>query len=165
MKFKKPKLNSKGFSHIEMIVALVVVIAIAGVGFFVYKHHQDNKSMNSMGSTITKSVKGSSISVNGRSLGSIVPKASAQNLSHLYGAPNQPWNIYACITSFPNNIINIQAYYWKDPSTPAAAILLDYKQTIKNGVIYYKTTRQAPKSSSTYLYGLVTEITMNVSGS
>jgi hypothetical protein len=59
MKLNKQRLNSKGFSHIEMILAVVVVVAIAGVGVFVYKHHQDSKKdMNMMGSTSSKSIIG-----------------------------------------------------------------------------------------------------------
>lgn len=40
--FKKTKLNSKGFGHLELLLVIVVVVAIAGVGLFVFKH--DHKS-------------------------------------------------------------------------------------------------------------------------
>src|ERR1700685_4159261 len=41
--FRKTKLNSKGFSHLELLLVIVVVVVIAGVGFFVYKHgHKTN---------------------------------------------------------------------------------------------------------------------------
>lgn len=42
--FKKAQLNNKGFGHIELLLVIVVLVAIAGVGFFVYKH--DNKKTN-----------------------------------------------------------------------------------------------------------------------
>jgi hypothetical protein len=36
---KKYRLNSKGFSHVELLIVLIMLAAIAGVGFFVYSHH------------------------------------------------------------------------------------------------------------------------------
>jgi hypothetical protein len=46
--FRK-KLNSKGFSHVELALLLIVVIGVSGVGYYVYKH--GNKSH--AGSTYT----------------------------------------------------------------------------------------------------------------
>ena len=34
------KLNNKGFSHIETFLFVIVIVAITGVGFFVYSRNQ-----------------------------------------------------------------------------------------------------------------------------
>jgi hypothetical protein len=164
MKTKRYKLNSKGFSHIEIILALVVVVAIAGVGIFVYKHHQDSKkAMASAGTFVSKpvigsSVKGSSVSVNGKSLGSIVPSASALNLSHIATA-GFGWDIYACRTTAKYGnvpVYSIQGFFWKPSQVSAQAVLQE--RTQNNWLaptVQYLT-------SSTYYLNRVTEITMNV---
>ena len=36
--FKKRKLNSRGFSHVELGLLLIVVVGISSVGYYVYKH-------------------------------------------------------------------------------------------------------------------------------
>ncbi len=163
MKTKRNKLNSYGFSHIEMTIALVVIIAIAGVGFFVYKHHQNsNKSMkstNMMGTTLNhvkeSPVKGSLIKVGGKTLGSIVPNASALNLTLLANYLGV-WKIYACKTSFPNGLINIQAYYWKDAGIKGIATLSE--RTFGNKLEQHKT-------STAFFDNVVTTISTNVSAS
>src|ERR1019366_4359541 len=33
------KLNSKAFSHVEMLVILITLIALGGIGYYVYKHN------------------------------------------------------------------------------------------------------------------------------
>jgi Tfp pilus assembly protein PilE len=40
---RKHKLNNKGFSHVELVLLIVVIAVIAGVGFFVYNKN-NNKS-------------------------------------------------------------------------------------------------------------------------
>lgn len=35
--FKKLKLNSKGFSHVELLIVVVLVLAMGGVGYLVYR--------------------------------------------------------------------------------------------------------------------------------
>ncbi len=166
MKFKKPKLNSKGFSHVEMIIALVVIVAIAGVGVFVYKHHQDNKSMSSMGTDTAKpilgsSVNGESINIAGKSLGSIVPSASAMNLSHITGGPTPSWNIYGCktaVTTSKGVYWQITGFFWKPANSYGFSELMDitWNPTKK------KTVLTPDIASDTYLYGLVSEIQINV---
>jgi len=42
MKQFRIRLNSRGFSHVELLVVVVLVVAVALTGVFVYKH--DNKS-------------------------------------------------------------------------------------------------------------------------
>ncbi len=153
------KLNSKGFSHIEMILAVVVIVAIAGVGIFVYKHHQDSKK--AMASITSKPIigsptKGSAVSVNGSSLGSLVPSASALNLSHLDTA-GFGWDIYACQTSFPNGTINIQAYFWKPAQVAGEGQM---QEDAPAGVYNYQT-----KTATAFFDNRVAELTMNVKAS
>jgi hypothetical protein len=189
MKLNKQRLNSKGFSHIEMILAVVVVVAIAGVGVFVYKHHQNSsKSMESMNSTnklgsLTQKplvsstpVKGSSVMVNGKSLGSLVPKASALNLSHIAAAPAgtynaSDWNIYACrtyVNAF-GGVYEIQAYYWASPNYPSVAYLYEWTPTsgLNPAIIdQQRTAGISPNGSYNgygYFYRVVAELSMNVS--
>ncbi|HUD06118.1 MAG TPA: hypothetical protein VMR18_04370 [Candidatus Saccharimonadales bacterium] len=35
---RRTKLNSKGFGHVELLLVVVLVVALAGVGYFVYQH-------------------------------------------------------------------------------------------------------------------------------
>jgi hypothetical protein len=49
MKLFKRKLNTKGFSHVEAFIIIVVVAALAGIGFYVY-----HKNVSHAGSTYTK---------------------------------------------------------------------------------------------------------------
>ena len=44
MKLFKRKISDKGFSHVEMLLLIVVVLAISGVGFYVYQNHSKNVS-------------------------------------------------------------------------------------------------------------------------
>jgi hypothetical protein len=39
MLLHKPKLNSKGFGHVELILIIVVIVALVGVGGLVYSKH------------------------------------------------------------------------------------------------------------------------------
>ncbi len=164
MKLKRPKQNSKGFSHVEMIIALVVVIAIAGVGFFVYKHHQNsNKSMNAknnmMGLTtkplVNSSVKGSLASVGGKTLGSVVPSASAMNLSEIDAGDYGVFPIYACKTVIgPYGAFQVNAFYWKPAASPnVAAVMRRGIYSYSEGFSYHK-----PTISKTYYANVVTEI-------
>jgi uncharacterized protein (UPF0333 family) len=47
---KNNKVGEYGFSHVELVIGIVVIILIIGVGFFVYKHNDDNKSLKSVAS-------------------------------------------------------------------------------------------------------------------
>lgn len=38
------KLNTKGFSHVEMLIALVVVLAVGGIGFYTFNSIKDRSS-------------------------------------------------------------------------------------------------------------------------
>jgi hypothetical protein len=38
MKISKKPLNNRGFSHVEILLLLVVIAVVAGAGFFVFKH-------------------------------------------------------------------------------------------------------------------------------
>jgi hypothetical protein len=157
MKINRSRLNNKGFSHIEILIVLVVVVAIGAAGFFVYKHQ--HKSTGPISTTakadIGGPIKGSDVIVNGKSLGSLVPKANAQNLSHIDGPPGQPWNIYACITYSPayGGFYVINAYFWKPASARAYGWLWEYSPIAS---LQSKTT-------SSYWYGVVSGITMDVS--
>jgi Tfp pilus assembly protein PilE len=47
MKLIKRKLNSNGFSHLEILIVAVVVIAIGSIGYFVVRHnHKNTKTAN-----------------------------------------------------------------------------------------------------------------------
>ncbi len=163
MKINKSKLNSKGFSHVEMLIALVVIVAIAGVGVFVYKHHKDsNKSMSStihpMGFTtkplVNSSVKGSSALVDGKSLASVVPSASAMNLSEIDAGAYGVFPIYACKTVIsPFGAFQVNAFYWKPAASPNVAAAMQ-RVVESNEAWHYHT----PTISKTYAYNLVTEI-------
>ncbi len=44
------KLNQKGFSHVEFFLVLVVVVAVGGIGFYVYKNSTDSTKESSAAS-------------------------------------------------------------------------------------------------------------------
>jgi hypothetical protein len=158
------KLNSKGFSHIEVILAVVVIVAIAGVGAFVYKH--DHKTNNSMSTTTTVSkpvgstVKGSSVMVGSKTLGSIFPSASALNLSPITNS-GFGWEILACRTYIPayGGVYAIQAFYYKPAKIQADSQLAE----ATNGTPSIASDWLQGFYSQSYFYNLVTELKMNVS--
>jgi Tfp pilus assembly major pilin PilA len=45
---KKTKLNSKGFSHFELVLLIVVIAVIAGVGLFVYNKNNNKSKADSL---------------------------------------------------------------------------------------------------------------------
>jgi N-acetylmuramoyl-L-alanine amidase len=47
---RKHKLNNKGFSHVELVLLIVVIAVIAGVGFFVYNKNNNKSKADSMDS-------------------------------------------------------------------------------------------------------------------
>ncbi len=173
MKTSKAKLNSKGFSHVELILVLGVMIFVGAVAIYVFRQNQKtNTAMNEMGITTSNSVigsavKGSSVLVDGKSLGSIVPKASAVNLSHVMAGPSG-WNIYACRTYVAAyaGIYAIQGYFWKPSNVAGSAELAESKPgggvgSSVFGIINNQVVQR--QQTSTYSYGLVSELTMNVS--
>lgn len=48
---KRATLNSKGFSHLEMLLVAIVVIAVLGVGVLVYRHDKNSNVANAAGWT------------------------------------------------------------------------------------------------------------------
>ena len=38
------KLNTKGFAHIELFIALVVIVIVGGIGFYVFNSVQNRSS-------------------------------------------------------------------------------------------------------------------------
>jgi uncharacterized protein (UPF0333 family) len=53
---KKFNKNNKGFSHLEMILLLVVIAAIASVGLFVYSKNNNKSKADSIASTASMPV-------------------------------------------------------------------------------------------------------------
>lgn len=42
MKTLKRKLNNNGFGHVELLILIVVILALGGVGFWVFKHNKSH---------------------------------------------------------------------------------------------------------------------------
>jgi hypothetical protein len=51
----KSKINNKGFSHIEILIVVAVVIAIGGIGYFVINHNHKNTKADNLTSAKTTS--------------------------------------------------------------------------------------------------------------
>jgi hypothetical protein len=62
------KRNQKGFGHIEIIIGLLAVIIIAGIGYYVYRAHQNEKSVVSSLKSIRATVQQGNTSTNVESL-------------------------------------------------------------------------------------------------
>lgn len=63
MKTKIKKLTNKGFGHIELVLVVVIVAAIAAVGIYVFNAKNNKSKADSMTSVTNKLVHGSYVSI------------------------------------------------------------------------------------------------------
>jgi uncharacterized protein (UPF0333 family) len=157
---KKLKLNSKGFSHVELLLVIVVVVAIAGVGVFVYKHDHKTTTTSKVASLAQKPL-ASSTPVKGSSLKDILPSASAYNMSHI-DSSNNGWDIYACkqyvSSSYYGPYYHIIGYFYKPAADYGYALIQDGYYNSKG----QWNVRQQSGSSSFYA-SVVSGLTINLS--